>query len=297
MRLNQILSIEVRLLAVIICATSFWSPASNAQLIPSARLTDWTPGVRTGVIGGIPNRTSPVINVVTQYGADNTGATNAAPAIQNAINAATSGSVVFMPAGTYRFDTGIDLGPSRDNITLRGAGMDLTIISARTAVPIHIGSSSDYNWNWPPGGQPVTGGLAKDSTVLTMADTSWCSVGQIIRIGFSPQQDNAVIRAGGPLNFKVDGGGNFVHQKSRIVSKTATSLTIFPGIYHTPFAGQTAKVNVAQAQTDNTGVEDLTINGNSPVMSWAGINMEQAYNCWAKEREGYKLPCIWIYHS
>ena len=53
--------------------------SGHAVLIPPARVTDWTANVRTGVIGGIPNRTSPVINVVTQHGADNTGATNAAP--------------------------------------------------------------------------------------------------------------------------------------------------------------------------------------------------------------------------
>jgi hypothetical protein len=44
------------------------------------------------------------LNVVTQFGADNTGAADSTTAIQNAINAlsASAGGVVYLPAGTYK---------------------------------------------------------------------------------------------------------------------------------------------------------------------------------------------------
>ena len=193
---------------------------------------------------------------------------------------------MFLPAGTYRFDTPISIGSTKDNITLRGAGMGTTIIDLRAFRAIFIGSESDWNWGWPTGGQPVTAGLTKDSTVLTMADTSWGSAGQIIKLTFSPQQDNAIIQAGGTLNWKVDGGSNFVQQKTRIVAKTATTLTIFPGIYHTPYAGQTARVNVAQAQTDNSGIEDLSIIGQAGnLLVSQAVYFAQTYNCWLKNVE------------
>jgi len=63
-------------------------------------------------------------NVVTQYSADNTGATDTHTAIQNAITAAAaansgSGGVVYLPSGTYLTSAGWDL-PT--NVTLLGDG-------------------------------------------------------------------------------------------------------------------------------------------------------------------------------
>jgi hypothetical protein len=42
------------------------------------------------------------LNVVTLYGADPTGAADSAAAIQNALNAAAAGQVVYVPVGTYQ---------------------------------------------------------------------------------------------------------------------------------------------------------------------------------------------------
>jgi hypothetical protein len=233
-------------------------------------------------LGESPIESAPLINAVTQYGADNTGTNDAGPAINAAINAASAGTVVFLPAGTYRINTQINIGQSRDNITLRGAGMTSTILDCRISQPVFVGSGSDYTWNWPPGGQTVTQGLTKESTVLTMADTSWCSPGQIIRISFQDQQDNAAIQAGAPPVFKVDGGAFNRSQRVKIVSKTPTSLTIFPPLYFTLQTGLSAKVNVAQFQTDNTGIEDLTIDCGGFSGAFAGIWLEQTNNCWVK---------------
>jgi hypothetical protein len=77
---------------------------SRSTLIPVDRLTDWTPGIRTGVVGGIPTRTTISGdgngNGITDSleNIDKTGTTNVQPAIQAAINAASVGQVVRLPA-------------------------------------------------------------------------------------------------------------------------------------------------------------------------------------------------------
>lgn len=99
-----------------------------AELIPAHRLRTWVPGTDVGVVGGIAQyqpggasaRTN-LLNVVTSYGADNTGATDASTAIQNAINAATTNDVVYLPTGVYRLDSGLTIGGTKDSITIRGA--------------------------------------------------------------------------------------------------------------------------------------------------------------------------------
>jgi pectate lyase-like protein len=68
------------------------------------------------------------LNVVTQYGADPTGAADSTAAIQGAINAASTstagGGVVYLPAGTYK--VGSIAGASF--VSLIGAGMDITTL-------------------------------------------------------------------------------------------------------------------------------------------------------------------------
>ena len=61
-------------------------------------------------------------DVVSSYGADNTGKKDATSAIQKAIAAAqaANGGVVYLPAGTYRCDGKLSV--TKDKVVLRGAG-------------------------------------------------------------------------------------------------------------------------------------------------------------------------------
>lgn len=75
----------------------------------------------------IPKRNDlEVFDVVSGYGADNTGATDATRAIQDAINAAAhaKGGIVFLPEGLYKCDGVLEI--TGNNIILRGAGPDKT---------------------------------------------------------------------------------------------------------------------------------------------------------------------------
>lgn len=71
-------------------------------------------------------------NVVTGYGADNTGATYATVNIQNAINACQPGDILFFPDGTYLMDSGLTL---KSN--------DLTVIISPGAL---IRANTNYVW-------------------------------------------------------------------------------------------------------------------------------------------------------
>jgi len=110
---------------------------AQAEIIPAARLVSWVPGVTVGVPGGIPTRPSGsgIIRDVTlaPYNADKTGATDAGPAIQAAINAAKANDVVYLPAGTYLVATRIFINYKNNFITVRGDGPGLTNLDCRTS--------------------------------------------------------------------------------------------------------------------------------------------------------------------
>lgn len=78
-----------------------------------------------------------VLNVVTNFGVDNTGATNTAPAFQNALNSAKStGRCLYVPPGTYRIDTALTYASSTANtpgLCMVGSGMWSTIFETRVA--------------------------------------------------------------------------------------------------------------------------------------------------------------------
>lgn len=78
-----------------------------------------------------PSNAPAVFNVVTQYGADPTGASAATTAVQNAINAANAanGGIVEFPAGTYLVGA-LTMYP---NVFVRGAGRRVTTIYAAAA--------------------------------------------------------------------------------------------------------------------------------------------------------------------
>jgi hypothetical protein len=89
----------------------------------------WQAGVTNGVRGGLAAKRAlygiagghAEINAVTGHGADNTGATDSAPAISAAIAAAGEFDDVFLPAGKYRMDSGAVMG-AKDRYRIRGAG-------------------------------------------------------------------------------------------------------------------------------------------------------------------------------
>src|SRR5882724_7206923 len=123
---RSLLQIEILLIAL----SPFLPLLVQGQLIPSTNRTDWTPGVMTGVPGGIPNYRTNLIDVTqSPFNADNSGTVDASAAIQAAINTNTThtNDVIYLPAGTYKVGSTISL--TRNGITMRGAGTNLTVMN------------------------------------------------------------------------------------------------------------------------------------------------------------------------
>lgn len=253
--------------------------------IPAPRRTIWTPGVHTGVVGGIaqyrPGGASQrvtQVNVVT-YGADPTGNTDSGPAIRAAIAVATAGQVLWFPAGLYLIATSIIMAASKKNITWRGEGIGTSKLILLGNVVIAFGSNSDYQWSYPSTNNQVTAGMTQGSTEITIASTAAFSVGQLINIQIENETDNTEIQAGAVPNVSVFGYASLRRPKHRVVSKTSTTLTIEPPIYFTPRAGLTVLVKAAQIQGEGVGIEELEIDC-SQCSNGFPFSFEQCVNCW-----------------
>src|SRR5215469_11546307 len=163
------------------------SQAWSGILDPS-RATDWT---RAGIPGGIPNRTT-VCHAVSPSGRTND---DDMKAINNAIASCPEGQVVQLGNGTFTITNGITFG-TKDNVTLRGAGPDQTILrftgpgrqecGGYGSICLAGNKSTPTNPASYPGSHSWTGtnGMAgtyrRGATVLNLDSVSGLSAGQII---------------------------------------------------------------------------------------------------------------------
>lgn len=163
-------------------------PVSAAEAWRSALYpADWTPGYAdaegrflhdfsyAGYHRGeraLPDIKAPVIDVTKPpYSADATGETDATGAIQRALDAAaTTGGVVYLPAGTYRVappeGATAALRVEGDNIVLRGAGMGRTFVfndstDMRNKHVIEV-KAKDAPWWFAQDSKNTTSGLTAD---------------------------------------------------------------------------------------------------------------------------------------
>ncbi|HET6583690.1 MAG TPA: hypothetical protein VFG69_09585 [Nannocystaceae bacterium] len=151
------------------------------------RPIEWTPGDTVGVPGGIADartkcETAACSALDSAEAGYRDGTLDALALIQAAIESSEPETYVAIPAGTWMIGGGLSLNQDSDAITVRGAGMDETILDCRSTVCISVGSGSDYLWSWPETGNEITAGLTRGSTKISTADTSAFSVGQIVQI-------------------------------------------------------------------------------------------------------------------
>jgi hypothetical protein len=169
---------------------------------------------------------------------------------------------------------------SVNNVTLRGAGQGVTIFKG-------YGSSSSVflfgSSQWPPPTPtvPITAGATKGSNTITVADTSFFTVGMPISIAASPMPVWSHNLGGHPdtvLNLRIT---------SKIVSKTSTTITFDPPCPF-DFTGLTPMATVFSGSPytfiQGIGIENLTIDLSSSTIGWA-IEFDTAYGCWVKDVE------------
>jgi hypothetical protein len=262
--------------AILAAACALLLATAHAELIPAARMTAWAPGVNVGVLDGIPTSRTNIIDITkAPYNADRSGAQDCSDIIASAIKATASGDIVYLPAGTYRVAKPITVF-NQSNFTIRGDG-DSTVLMSYCGYPgvFYFGASADYLWNYPSTGVAVKGGLGKGSTTITLADTSLFSPGQLVQI---KEDDDHVLPV---MNFGARTGSHGATQKTRVMAKTATTLTISPGLYWTMQSGLNPRVYAGRGQAERIGIEDLKIDGTNSTSTYV-IWLEQCLNSWIK---------------
>ncbi len=268
---------------VLISCVSWDCSGTTAEIIPVERLADWRPGVRVGVPGGIPmNRTHLLDVTKPPFNADNTGVSDAQPAIQKAVNDAKEKDVVYLPAGKYRIEKGIR-SSYKSRFTVRGAGPEKTMLMMYPGcgAAFDIGScGAGADWWYPNRTKmDITGGPKRGATKLNIGDAKALDaypnmgVGQIVQL--SLKNDPA-------LPVMPQGSFEYLRrQVARIVAKTATTVTIAPGLLFDLPETLAPVMRPAGCCVEFTGIEDLTIDGaktNAPI----GIRMDVAFGCWVK---------------
>src|SRR5215510_1809162 len=222
------------LLAVLVLGQPVLASAQTIveSLAAAQRTIDWS---RAGVTGGIPNR--PTICATLGPGTS--------PAAINSAIAACSNGVVLLSAGTYTLSSGITF-RGASNVTLRGAGPDVTIVrftgadncGGLSADVCMSGPSSTWSGNVPAGSiRNWTAGYEKGTTSLTLDSAAGLSVGQVVILD---QLDDAADTGGvfvcGSLSCSQEGGpagrtGRAQQQYVQVTAVSGNQVTISPGLY------------------------------------------------------------------
>lgn len=283
-----------KLLAIFILAAvaraADWTVPSTAQGWWTPGTAEGTPGV--GVPGGVKQYTAgevndravtgTVRNVVTTYGADNTGVTNVSTAVDAAIAAASSGDVIYFPAGTYKFTARVGIPTSKQNITIRGAGPSLTsFYMSMAGDPQGMFFTADAGYIVSES-QTVTGTKTKGTATITVADASQFATGGFAWLWFENETDNARIIAGSPPVWTSLGYDEKRRQTVRITSKTSTTLTVDPPLTGdaTNLALRVVHYGYPNQKIVGWGFEDFTVTFDSGAHPMQAFNLAATQYCW-----------------
>lgn len=268
--------------ALLVSSVAWDGSGTAAEIIPAERLADWRPGVTVGVPGGIPtNRTHLVDVTKSPYRADNTGVTDAQPAIQKAVTDAQEDDVVYLPVGTYRVDSPIALG-KKSRITIRGAGPDKTVILPwHQSNGITICPADGGDWWYPNRLRlDITGHPNRGDTVLSVGDTKPLDaypnggIGQICQLSLKNDLTLPVVSPGHWEYMR--------RQLSRIVAKTDATVTISPGLLYDLPAQLAPVLRPGGRYSEGVGIEDLTVDGTNSTAPRGLILINASYGCWVQ---------------
>lgn len=219
-------------------------------------------------------------------------------AINAALASCRGGETVYLAAGTYNI-TGTVRIPS--NVTLRGAGADLTILNATGRGGGDVVSMGSGSVAYRP--VSIIGGAATGSTSLVLSTTADIRPGTYLAIAES--NNPAYVSSagsGGNCNWCDGWTSNGSLARGQIVAVTGVSgstVTISPGIYR---AYTQAPVAVPFEMAESyAGVEDLQVYANDTGYG-ANFGMSACAYCWIKGVEsnyadGDHVEVYWGFHD
>lgn len=244
----------------------------------------WLLGTNCGVDGGIEQyrpggasaRTIEIDVTAAPYNADNTGATSARAAIQAAINAATTGRVVKLPAGRYLIDSPVTVPNAKNDITIRGDGAATVCYFTGTGTFAIYGSASAYG----SGAQTLSGTMTQGTSVLTVPSAAAYGVGELATVIANNEEDNARIQAGAVPTWSQSGYRGIRRMCVRIAAKTASTLTIDPPLPWdlTHVGGRIERGG--SFRVERVGFEDFDCEFNLASHPPTAIDVSLAINCW-----------------
>ncbi len=244
---------------------------SHIHDLPAASRARWA---RAGLPGAPPSFAT-VLNV-RNFGAKGNGTTDDTSAVAAAIAQAPAGSVVYLPAGTYRLTQTLML---KADMILRGDGSALTSLifegagTASRCIGIIRWDSSQ-----PASYVTVTAGMDLGSTALTVSSVAGFQAGDIVEI----EEDND------PAWGLTDAWQQRLPgQINRIVAVDAATrrLTLDRHLRHTFTAGRNPRLRRLVTMA-NVGIENLFIRRKDAVAGYT-VEMKYAVRCWIRNVESY----------
>lgn len=231
-----------------------------------------------GVVGGIPTsftKSGSTINT-TGDGTDRTATINAA--LTTAAGSASLGNLYYVELGAGSFTIAGTITIPKF-VKLIGQGIGVTNI-VLTGTGFRIGSDSDFLHNYPASNYTITAGATKGSTVLTVGDTTDYVVGNPLLVSSGYDFEVPIIATAGVNDINAIVTNGAWNQMVRIVSKTATQLTIFPALYD-DYSTVWSRCALMQLFGSWSGLEEMSIDaiGSSTVFV---CDIHQSFNCWIK---------------
>jgi len=260
----------------------FNSLIAISQVIPSENRIDWTPGIP----GGIPDVSSWLTkNVVTHFGADNSGANNSLNAIQAGIDNLPSASkhIIYFPAGTYKLEGNLRL---RENIVLRGEGINTKLEFYNPTTPLCISVSTYEYGEWQI--LNASSGYSKGTITLTVPNSSLFTVGEFAEL----QQTNSAKMNDWKGNSPPSWAPDVLGQLFEVTAVNGNTITLKTPLHLTYDSSLTPKIRPTNLIT-NVGIENLYITLKTDTdVSLIGFN--NAAYCWVKNIVSYKTRKVHV---
>lgn len=279
--------------------------------VPATHQGNWLAGTYVGVEGGMEQYQPGGASARTIYSdanangitdalesIDATGATDVTAEIQAVIDAATPGTVVRLPAGTFRTDGALGVYQNHSEITIRGAGPTATIIATRSNVGILVGQGGYFTGT----SQTVTGTKTKGTSTLSVSDSTGFTAEYLVCLFVENETDNTRIQAGAAPALSWDGEPEVRKHVCHITARTGDgaggaqdTITIDPPLLYdcTAYATRLAlQTGVPSYKVHHVGIEDLKIYGGPPLSGWsadAGASFYNTANCWIHNVDALNL--------
>lgn len=239
--------------------------------LPATARARWA---RAG-LPGAPTNYAAVLNV-RNYGAKGNGTADDTAAVNAAIAQAPAGSVVYLPAGTYRLTQPLYL---KSAMILRGDGSALTslIFEGAGTAGRCIGIIR-WDSNQTTTYVTVTAGMTVGSTELTVSSVSGFAVGDIIEI----EEDNdSAWGLSEAWQLRLPG------QLNRIVAVDAVGrrLTLDRHLRHAFTSARNPRLRKL-SMLSNVGIEKLFVRRKDAVSGYT-IELKYAARCWIRNVESY----------